>query len=58
MTHAAMSEDAQKEAGIKPSLLRLSVGIEHMPDLISDISNALERTRKSANLSANVIRYA
>ena len=41
MTHAAMSEDAQNEAGIQTTLLRLSVGIEHMPDLISDVSAAL-----------------
>ena len=41
MTHAAMTEEAQLEAGIKNTLLRLSVGIEHTPDLISDISTAL-----------------
>ena len=41
MTHAAMTEEAQLEAGIKNTLLRLSVGIEHTPDLISDISAAL-----------------
>ena len=41
MTHAAMTPEAQSEAGIGPSLLRLSVGIEHMPDLIRDVSSAL-----------------
>jgi len=41
MTHAAMTEKAQAEAGIESSLLRLSVGIEYMPDLVSDISGAL-----------------
>lgn len=41
MTHAAMTDQAQKEAGIKNTLLRLSVGIEHTPDLVSDISSAL-----------------
>lgn len=41
MTHAAMTEVAQLQAGIKNTLLRLSVGIEHTPDLISDISAAL-----------------
>lgn len=46
MTHAAMTEEAQREAGIKTTLLRLSVGIEYMPDLIRDISSALERTQK------------
>ena len=41
MTHAAMTGEAQFEAGIETTLLRLSVGIEHMPDLISDVSAAL-----------------
>ena len=58
MTHAAMSEEAQREAGIKHSLLRLSVGIEHMPDLIRDISVALDRTRKSGELLLKVASYA
>lgn len=42
MTHAAMTHEAQSEAGIETTLLRLSVGIEHMPDLISDVSSALD----------------
>jgi len=58
MTHAAMTQDAQREAGIEATLLRLSVGIEHMPDLISDISGALQRTRKSAELPLKMARYA
>ena len=41
MTHAAMTEEAQLEAGIESSLLRLSVGIEHTPDLIGNVSAAL-----------------
>lgn len=41
MTHAAMNEEAQLKAGIRTTLLRLSVGIEHTPDLIIDISEAL-----------------
>lgn len=58
MTHAAMTEEAQREAGIEPTLLRLSVGIEHMPDLVSDISTALGHTRKSGELQFNIARYA
>ena len=41
MRHAALTQEAQNEAGIEGTLLRLSVGIEHMPDLISDVSAAL-----------------
>lgn len=54
MTHAAMTEDAQCEAGIERNLLRLSVGIEHMPDLISDISNALAC---ASSIGLGVVNY-
>lgn len=47
MTHAAMTGAAQQEAGIGNTLLRLSVGIEHTPDLVSDISAALARASRA-----------
>jgi cystathionine gamma-synthase len=47
MTHAAMTEAAQHEAGISNTLLRLSVGIEHTPDLVNDISSALARASRA-----------
>ncbi|MEH6530240.1 MAG: O-succinylhomoserine (thiol)-lyase [Photobacterium frigidiphilum] len=40
MTHRAMSDEAQAEAGIKTSLLRLSVGLEDPQDLIADLEQA------------------
>lgn len=43
MTHRAMSDEAQAEAGIKPSLLRLSVGLEDADDLIADLAQAFEK---------------
>lgn len=43
MTHAAMDEAAQIEAGITPRLLRVSVGIEELDDLLADLTAALER---------------
>jgi cystathionine gamma-synthase len=43
MTHAAMDEPAKKLAGINPGLLRLSIGIEHEADLVSDLIAALDR---------------
>jgi cystathionine gamma-synthase len=43
MTHAAMSAEARKAAGIGDGLLRLSVGIEALEDLRADIEAALER---------------
>jgi len=46
MTHAAMSVEDQQAAGISRSLLRLSVGIEHVDDLLSDLGNGFEAVRR------------
>ncbi|NOT87196.1 MAG: O-succinylhomoserine (thiol)-lyase [Lysobacter sp.] len=43
MTHAAMTAEARAAAGIGDGLLRLSVGIEHVDDLVADIVAALDR---------------
>lgn len=45
MTHAAMSAEARAAAGIGDGLLRLSVGIEHVDDLLADLSDALVRAQ-------------
>jgi O-acetylhomoserine (thiol)-lyase len=42
-THSQMSAEQQIEAGIGPELVRLSVGIEHIDDIIADIEQALEK---------------
>jgi O-acetylhomoserine/O-acetylserine sulfhydrylase-like pyridoxal-dependent enzyme len=39
-THAAMGEEEMKKAGISPSMIRLSVGIEDEADLIDDLEQA------------------
>ena len=43
MTHAAMTDDARATAGISPSLVRVSVGIEDSEDLVADMRTALDR---------------
>lgn len=43
MTHAAISEEARRRAGISDTLLRLSVGIEDGADLEADLVQALNR---------------
>ncbi|MGY4516814.1 cystathionine gamma-synthase [Lysobacter sp. HA18] len=45
MTHAAMSPEARRAAGIGDGLVRLSVGIEHVDDLLDDIKAGLARVR-------------
>lgn len=42
MSHATMSEEARRAAGIRETTIRLSVGIEHPDDLIADLKTALE----------------
>ena len=41
MTHASVPENIRKEIGISDGLIRLSVGIESVEDLIDDLSQAL-----------------
>lgn len=41
MTHASIPADKRKELGIDDSLVRLSVGIEDVEDLIADLADAL-----------------
>ena len=43
MTHAAMPPDERIAAGITDGLVRLSIGLEDVEDLISDLEAALER---------------
>ena len=45
-THRTLDEDAQTEIGIRPGLIRLSVGIEDVEDLIADLDQALSRTAR------------
>ncbi len=40
-THSQLSEEAQLAAGVLPSQLRVSVGIEHIDDIIADFEQAL-----------------
>ena len=42
-THRRLAPEVQAEMGITPSVLRLSVGLEHSSDLIKDIEQALTK---------------
>ena len=42
MTHASIPKAEREANGLKDSLIRLSVGIEHIDDLVADLSNALD----------------
>ena len=44
-THRQMSEEEQRNAGVRPEMIRLSVGIEHVDDIIADLDQALGATK-------------
>lgn len=41
-THQQLTEDEQAAAGVTPDYIRLSIGIEHIDDIIADIDQALK----------------
>ena len=41
-THSQLSSEEQLSAGVTPGYVRLSIGIEHIDDIIADISQALD----------------
>jgi O-acetylhomoserine (thiol)-lyase len=40
-THRQLSEQEQKDAGVTPEMIRLSVGIEHIDDILADLAQSL-----------------
>jgi O-acetylhomoserine (thiol)-lyase len=41
-THRQMSPEEQRSAGVQPEMIRLSIGIEHIDDILADMSQALD----------------
>jgi len=46
-THRQMTAQEQKNSGVSPEMIRLSVGIEHIDDILADLDQALAGVRKS-----------
>jgi O-succinylhomoserine sulfhydrylase len=44
-THSKLTEEERQRVGIVPGLVRISVGLEHIGDIIADVAQALERSR-------------
>jgi cystathionine gamma-synthase len=51
MTHSSMDPEARRVAGITDGMLRLSVGIEDVRDLVGDLTRALDALPKAASRS-------
>jgi len=43
MTHASIPKEEREKVGVTDNLVRLSVGIEHVDDLLADLAQALDR---------------
>jgi O-acetylhomoserine (thiol)-lyase len=41
-THAQLDDEQQRSAGVQPELIRLSIGIEHIDDILTDLDQALK----------------
>ncbi len=61
MTHKSIPAEKRRAAGVSDSLIRLSVGLEDMEDLIQDLEQAFERLKseklqvKNSGLPANIV---
>ena len=44
-THSQLSEGEQQELGLSPEFIRLSVGLEHIDDILLDLEQALSQSR-------------
>ena len=54
MTHAMIPPEEQVKAGIDPGGIRISVGIEHWQDILSDLKHAFEKARELTRQSVQV----
>ena len=45
-THRQLSDEQLREAGVAPDLVRLSVGIENVADIIADLQQAFQKMKK------------
>jgi O-acetylhomoserine (thiol)-lyase len=43
-THRQLTPEEQQKVGVTPEMIRISVGIEHIDDILADLSQALDKT--------------
>ncbi|MBE2224982.1 MAG: O-acetylhomoserine aminocarboxypropyltransferase/cysteine synthase, partial [Anaerolineae bacterium] len=43
-THSSLQEEERLAVGITPGLIRVSVGLEHVDDIVADVAQALEKS--------------
>ncbi len=52
MTHAPVSDERKAAAGVTPTLVRLSIGLESADDLVEDLLAALDAAARAPHLAA------
>lgn len=52
-THSQLSPEEQAASGVSPGYVRLSVGIEHIDDILADLAQALDHAAKAHDPQAN-----
>jgi O-acetylhomoserine (thiol)-lyase len=57
-THRQMSAQEQSKAGVTPDLIRLSIGIEHVDDIITDLDQALAAAQTPRAVPGAALRAA
>ena len=50
MTHASIPKENREAVGIKDGLIRLSVGIEAVEDLLADLEKGLKHNKRPSSL--------
>jgi methionine-gamma-lyase len=50
MTHSGVARELREEIGLSEALIRISIGIENVEDLISDLAQGLEYVRSGARV--------
>ena len=48
-THRQLTPEEQVKVGVTPEMIRLSVGIEHIDDIIADLEQALEKSKQEVS---------
>jgi O-acetylhomoserine (thiol)-lyase len=50
-THRQMPIEEQRKAGVRPEMIRISVGIEHIADILEDLDQALDAASRSVKVT-------
>lgn len=58
MTHKSIPDEIRRAAGVADSLIRLSVGLEEVEDLLGDLEQTLQPTTASARISSQPVLVA